>query len=158
MTVNPPLIRSFVGFAHIRGIRNHLSSFVVSGTGQGRFVVLGTLLRGIRNLFSWYQEPNVIRDSVFLVGKQRLRDSEKVLNTDSNTYINTTEAVDKFAASPMQRIIVEQAIELRISEVAELVGQKTRLTLHQHDLLIRREATNLIRREQGATALRSGER
>jgi hypothetical protein len=131
-----------------------LSSFVVSGTGQGRFVVLGTLLRGIRNLFSWYQEPNVIRDSVFLVGKQRLRDSGKVLNTDSNTYINTTEAVDKFAASPMERIIVEQAIELRISEVAELVGQKTRLTLHQHDLLIGRQATNLIRGEQGATTLR----
>ena len=77
----------------------------------------------------------MIRDSDFLVGKQRLRDSGKALNTDSNTYINTTEAVDKFAASPMQRIIIEQTIELRIGEVAELVGQKTRLTLHQYDLL-----------------------
>lgn len=58
----------------------------------------------------------------------------------------------------MERIIVEQAIELRISKIAEFISQKSRLTLHQDDLLIGGQTTNLIRREQGATTLRGRKR
>lgn len=53
--------------------------------------------------------------------------------------------------SPEQRIISEKAVKFKIVIVAKLLGDQGRQSLRHDDLMIRRQAPNLIGRQQRAT-------